>query len=274
MKLAVAIAGDDAPDTAFVVWRGFESSIQKAAEYGYHGVELALKEASDVDPKKLEQLLNKYDLEVSCISTGQVFASLNIYFTHPDPDVRKRVTDVFTGLIGLAKDYGQIINIGRVRGFYAKDQSKEDTEKFFVETAQRICDEADKLGVTIIIEPVNRYEINFINSVDEGAALVKKIDRPNCGLMPDVFHMNIEDAHIGESFIRNADLVKYVHLADSNRWAPGNGHLDFDEVFTSLKKAGFDGWTSIEILPFPDPDTAAKQAAEYILPRIKEYNAG
>ena len=94
----------------------------------------------------------------------------------------------------------------------------------------------------------------------------------NIGLMPDVFHMNIEDDKIGDSLIRNASLIRYIHFADSNRLAPGQGHLDFDDVFNGLKAARFNGWASIEILPRPDPDTAAKQAAQFILPRIKEYN--
>ena len=90
MKLAVAIASSDAPSDAFVVWRGFEESIKKAAALGFHSVELALKEAA------------KHD-------------------------------------------------------------------------------------VIVIIEPVNRYEINFVNSLDEGAELLAKVERPNLGLMPDVF---------------------------------------------------------------------------------------
>ena len=103
--------------------------------------------------------------------------------------------------------------------------------------------------------------------------MLKKVDRSNVGLMPDVFHMNIEDAQIGESLIRHGELVFYIHLADSNRLAPGQGHLDFDDVFTGLQAANFDGWASIEILPLPDPDTAARQAAETVLPIIERYNS-
>jgi sugar phosphate isomerase/epimerase len=91
--------------------------------------------------------------------------------------------------------------------------------------------------------------------------------------MPDVFHMNIEDAHIGDALARHAKLVKYIHFADSNRLAPGQGHLDFNDVFQGLEKAGFDGWASIEIFPKPDPDTAARQAAEFILPRLRDLSA-
>jgi len=272
MKLSVAVASESAMPSAFVVWRGFEASICKAAEYGYHGVELALKTAEDVEPGRLSKWLNQSNLEVSCISTGQVFADLGLYFTHSDPEARRKVIDIFSELINMAKDFGQIVNVGRARGFIEQGKSREDAEKLFLHTAETICEIADKKGVTIVIEPVNRYEINFINSMDEGAALISKLKASNIGLMPDVFHMNIEDDRIGASLIRDGSLVRYIHFADSNRLAPGQGHIDFDDVFDGLKAAKFDGWASIEILPKPDPDTAAKQAAEFILPRIEQYN--
>lgn len=272
MKLSVAIAGSEAPPSAFVVWRGFENSIAKAADMGYHGVELALKTAEDVDPDQIATWLSKRSMEVSCISTGQVFAILGLYFTHPDPSARERVVDVFRGLIHLAKNFGKLVNVGRARGFVAEDQTVNEAERLFVDTARRICDIAGENGVSIVIEPVNRYEINFVNNLDEGAALLAKVKRDNLGLMPDVFHMNIEDARIGESLARHGNLVKYVHLADSNRLAPGWGHLDFDDVFDGLRRGGFDGWAAIEILPRPDPDSAARQAAKTVLPWIEKYN--
>jgi sugar phosphate isomerase/epimerase len=274
MRLAVAIADTTAIPSAFVVWRGFEDSIRKAAEYGYHGVELALKTAEEVDRSQLSRWLAAKNLEVSCISTGQVFAALGLYFTHPDPAAREKAVGVFAGLIDLATDFSHMINVGRTRGFIGEGETRSAAENRFLETAGRICEMAARKDVTIIIEPVNRYEINFINSVDEGAAVLQKMPQANIGLMPDVFHMNIEDDHIGDTLARHGSLIKYIHFADSNRHAPGWGHLDFDDVFSGLRRAGFDGWASIEILPVPDPDSAARQAAQYILPRIAAYNAG
>jgi sugar phosphate isomerase/epimerase len=272
MKLSVAVASKEAPPSAFVVWRGFEESISKAADYGYHGVELALKSADEIEPDKLNGWLTKHDIEVSCISTGQVFAILGLYFTHPEASMRKKVIDLFGGLIDLAKDFGQLVNVGRTRGFIAENQSRQEAEQLFIDTSRQICDMAGENGVTIIIEPVNRYEINFVNNLDEGAELLAKVERDNLGLMPDVFHMNIEDVQIGGSLVKHANLVKYIHFADSNRWAPGWGHLDFNDVFAGLRQAEFDGWSAIEILPHPDPDSAAKKAAETILPMIELYN--
>ncbi len=272
MKLSVAVAAEDAASSAFVVWRGFENSIRKASRYGYQGVELALKNAGEIDPNKLQRWLTQSGLEVSCISTGQVFSDLGLYFTHPDRRIREEAVRVFQGLIGLAKDFGKLVNVGRVRGFVGAGQTREEARRLFIETTERICETAAQNGVTVIIEPVNRYEINFINSLDEGAGIISKIRSQSVGLMPDLFHMNVEDDRIGKSIIRNAQYIKYIHLADSNRLAPGRGHIDFKEVFDALRQIRFDGWAAIEILPEPDPDQAARQAAEYILPLMKEYN--
>jgi sugar phosphate isomerase/epimerase len=266
MKLAVAVADSLAADSAFVVWRGFEKSIAKAKSFGYQGVELALKTAEEINPIELAKWLSKYDMEVSCISTGQVFAALNLYFTHPDPTARSEAVNIFHGLIGLAKDFGRMINIGRVRGTIGSKQGKNEAEGLFIEAMRRICDRADKDRVTIVIEPVNRYEVNFINSIPEAAKIVDKIGRSSVGIMPDVFHMNIEEMAMGEVLVQFGNYIKYVHLADSNRLSPGMGHLDFNEIFTALKRADFDGWASIEILPEPDPDTAAKRAVEFLSP--------
>lgn len=272
MKLAVTIADTNAAPSAFVVWRGFEESIYKAAEFGYHGVELALKTADEVNPDLLAKWLDKSKLTVSCISTGQVFAALGYYFTHSDVTVRNEAVKVFQGLIHLAKDFGQMVNVGRVRGFVAQDQTYEEAETLFMDTAERICEFAENCSVTIIMEPVNRYEINFINTLDEGALLLSKMKFSNIGLMPDVFHMNIEDDKIGDSLARNASYIKYVHFADSNRLAPGKGHIDYDDVFDGLKRAKYNGWASIEILPKPQADAAAYDAAKFILPKIEYYN--
>ena len=233
---------------------------------------LAAYRKPEVDPDRLRRRLEAFGLAVSAITTGQVFASLGLHFTHPDPQARKRTFEVFNGLIRLAGDFGRIVNVGRARGFVAPGESPERTEELFIDMARRLCDEAGSAGVTIVVEPVNRYEINFINNLDQGAALLARVGRDNIGLMPDVFHMNIEDARIGESLARHGRWIRYVHLADSNRLAPGQGHLDFDDVFAGLRAIDFDGWASIEILPSPDADTAARQAAEHVLPMIERYN--
>ena len=264
MKLSVVVADAADPASAFVVWRGFEQSARKAAEMGYDGVELALGEASDADAAALDRLLDKYGLEVSCISTGLTYARLGLYMTHPDPAVRERTARVLRGLCDIASNHGGFINMGRSRGFIGEGQTRRDAEALFLETMAKVLPYAKQKNVTILIEPINRYESNFINNLDEASALLERIDADNVGIMADVFHMNIEDDVIADSLIRNRKYVKYVHIADSNRLAPGMGHTDFSAVISALRHNGYDGWLSVEVLPGDDPDRIAAAAAKFM----------
>ena len=268
MKLSVAIADSTAMPNAFVVMRGFEPSIGQAAALGYDGVELALKLASEVDRAALRRWLSAAGIEVSCVSTGQVFAALGLTLSDPDEARREETLRVFRDLIDLASEFGSMVNIGRARGPIGT-RPRAEVEALFLESVGTLCEYAAPRGVTILIEPVNRYEIDFINSVEDGAALLERLGAPNLKLMPDVFHMNIEDRTIGGELERLARHVGYVHLADSNRLAPGWGHTDFADIFAHLRAAKYDGWVSVEILPKPDPDSAAKQAAEYLKPFVR-----
>lgn len=271
MKLSIAIGDTHASPRAFVVYRGFEQCVPKAAALGYHGLELALKRADEVSIPRLQRLTGDYRMEVSCISTGQVYADGNLKLTHENNAKREEVKSIFREFIDLAAQFGQIVNIGRVRGEIG-GRPRQEVENIFVEVTRDLCAYALSRSVTLILEPVNRYEIDFVNTVEEGASLLKKIDMPNLMLMPDTFHMNIEDRVIGPELAKHIGMVKYIHFADSNRHAPGQGHIDFEEIFNSLLQTPYDGWISVEILPRPDPDTAAKQAAQFLLPRISLFN--
>ncbi|MGI6161583.1 MAG: TIM barrel protein [Christensenellales bacterium] len=266
-KLSVAIADTIAEQNAFVVFRGFEESVRKASQMGYTGVELALCRADEIDMASLDAVLARYNMEVSAISTGQVFARLGYYLSHPDSANRDAAVEVLSDLVRLAKRYGKIMNIGRARGFVGEDQTLEQADALVMEGIKKIVDVAEAQQVDIIIEPLNRYETNYLNTLDECADFIRRVGSKRVGMMPDTFHMNIEDAHIGDSLIRNKEFVKYIHIADSNRRAPGWGHLDFDDVFAAIDTMQFDGWISVEILPLPDPDSAAKQAVDFVRQR-------
>jgi sugar phosphate isomerase/epimerase len=268
MRLAVAVAPEDAPDNAFVVFRGLEKSIVKAAELGYQGIELAIQDAANAKASSLSRWLSKYNMEVSAISTGLVYAASGISLL----GTPEAAVPVFIELIDVAADFGKQVNIGRSRGF-KKNLSLDEAADKLKEVLSPVMDHAARRNVTLLLEPVNRYEIDWINSVAEGAAVLDRIRNDRLGLMPDVFHMNIEDRFIGGSLAAYKNYVKYVHLADSNRHAPGRGHLDFVEVFSALKAIAYNGWVSVEILPVPSPDEAAKQAADYLLPLLAQYKA-
>lgn len=271
MKLSIAIADTHALPSAFVVYRGFEECIPKVSNLGFHGVELALKRAGEIKTNRLSVLLDRHGLEVSCISTGQVYADGGLMLTEENAIKRKKVLHVFKELIDLAAVYGKRINIGRVRGQIG-ERGREKAELLLTETLWELCDYAAPKNVMLMLEPVNRYETDFVNTVEEGASLLSTINKPNMRLMPDVFHMNIEDRTIGDELVKHIRHVDYIHFADSNRYAPGEGHIDFVALFDKLLSVNYQGWVCAEILPEPDPDTAARKAAEFLLPLINSYN--
>ncbi len=270
MKIGIAVAGPAALPSAFVVFRDdLCRSVDRAAALGYDGLELALLSAEEVDVPQVKRRLAATGLEIPCISSGQVFAADRLYFTHPDPGVRQAAVDRIIGMIRLAAEFGAKVNTGRVRGVIHEGETAGTARQRYLTCLDRCADVAEAVGVELVVEPVNRYEINFVNNCLEGLEIVRAAGRKCVKLMPDLFHMNIEDASFRQAFWAARDEISYIHVADSNRLAPGWGHLPFDEIFEILAGIGYDGYLTAEILPKPDPDQAAAQAARYLLQKLK-----
>ena len=238
MKLAVVVASENALPSAFAVFRGIEKSAEIIHRLGYDGMELALKESDEITHDELRSILKKNSLEVSAISTGQVFAARGLMFTDPDKERREELWKSFTGFVDLASEFGGLVNVGRVRGSIGK-RDKNEAEGLFLDLMGKVADYAEKRGVTIILEPVNRYEIDYINSVDQGAELVRKMNKKNFALMPDVFHMNIEDA---------LNLLDDLGIA---LWLYDDGSLHKTKLFYNLNTQGFSEEVNKELfVPF------------------------
>lgn len=265
MKIGIAVATKEALPSAFVVFRDdLRLNIEKAKALGYDGVELALLDASQVNVEEVRALLEKHSLEIPMVSSGQVFAQGGLCFSSPDRAVRSEAVARIKGLVDVAVQFRAMVNIGRVRGPAEPGAGYADSEKRFLDSLDEVALYALPKGVVIAVEPVNRYEINFINRIDQAAAILRKLDRPNVKIMPDVFHMNIEDSSIEGALVEFIKDIAYIHFADSNRLAPGMGHLNFPNIVHVLKALNYQGWVTAEILPHPRPDEAAAQAARYL----------
>jgi sugar phosphate isomerase/epimerase len=108
------------------------------------------------------------------------------------------------------------------------------------------------------------------NLLEEEWNVIMELGGSTLGLLPDTFHMNIEERSMEESLRKFAPYLRYIHLADSNRQAPGNGHLDFQGVLNMLDSVQFEGFFSFEILPKPNPNEAAKRAIDFTRSLKKE----
>lgn len=113
---------------------------------------------------------------------------------------------------------------------------------------------AEKYGVTLAVEAVNRYETDFVNCLSKVKWLADEIDRPNVGIVADAFHRSVEERNIGASLRMVADKLVHVHIADNTREPPGYGRTDSKEILCVLRDIGYKGSLAIEyVCRFADP---------------------
>jgi len=106
------------------------------------------------------------------------------------------------------------------------------------------------------IEPLNRYESDFINTVDEGLRLCELIDHPNVGLLLDVYHMNIEEKNMCQSIEKARHKLFHFQVAENDRGVPGSGSINWPEIFSTLKKINYKGHVSLEMFIQANEDTS------------------
>lgn len=235
-----------------------DANLAKIAGYGYNGVELAIRDPKLVDMMELEKYLHQYNLIVPAIGTGQAWGEEGLSFTDPDPDIRKAAIQRIQSHIPIAEKLHAVIIIGLVRGILKPGVSYPQAMDWLREALQQCTSVAKDYNVRLALEPINRYETSLINNVTQGMDLISEVNSDNFGLLLDTFHMNIEEPQIEESIQKCGKRIFHFHVADSNRWYPGGGHLDFGAIITSLRDTGYTGFISGEFLPYPDVDTAAQ----------------
>ncbi len=264
MKLAIVLSTHAAQFQAVAFKGDFETNVGRIASYGYNGVELAIRDPALVDAGQLEKVVSGYGLEVPAIGTGQAWGEEGLSFTSDDPAVRRAAIERVKSHVPLAQRFGATIILGLIRGITPPGQSHAQSMAFLVEALQECSAVAAAEGVRFALEPLNRYETDLIHNVEEGMHLIQRVGAENFGLLLDTFHMNIEEPSIEASIRACGERIFHFHVADSNRWHPGAGHLDFRGILAALGEIGYGGYVSGEFMPIPDADTGAQRAIEFL----------
>ncbi|SDN07315.1 Sugar phosphate isomerase/epimerase [Fictibacillus solisalsi] len=123
--------------------------------------------------------------------------------------------------------------------------SREKGEEQVVRFLDLVANYSDPLGLTIVIEPLNRKESNIINSVPEAVAIAKKVNRPSIQVLADFYHMDEENEPL-QHLVSEKDYIRHIHVADSGRRAPGTGTYPYERFVSCLGEAGYNGRVSIE----------------------------
>lgn len=265
MKPGLVLAGPDVLVGPLALLKGtFMERLSKASEMGYMGIELMVRQPDQLDWASLKKSIAEAKLELSQIVTGELWGADGLCLVTSDKELAGRAFERIYQVIDMAAYMGTMVNIGRLRGQLKFLKNVNEPWFYAVEALHRVIKYAYDRGVKITIEPLNRYESDYVNNTSEGLKLISDINLPNAGLLLDLFHMNIEDPVIEDS-LRLADKnLWHLHIADTNRLYPGSGHMDFETIFSTLTQINYQGYISAELFPVPDGDTAAVKTIEYI----------
>lgn len=264
MKLSIVLSTQPAQFQAATFKGDLETNLERIAKLGYNGVELAIRDPRLVNLDELVELTSSQGLSVPAIGTGQAWGEDGLSFTDPDKSVRQAAIDRIKAHIPVAKRFEAVIIIGLIRGIVKPGVEAAQAMDWLADALWECSTAAQQHGIRLALEPINRYETSLINSVSQGLELIERVGMGNFGLLLDTFHMNIEEADIEASIHSCGKHIFHFHVADSNRWHPGAGHLDFKSILRTLELGGYRGWVSGEFLPNPDPSTAARKAITFL----------
>jgi sugar phosphate isomerase/epimerase len=271
MKLAYQVAMPEvAASYMLTAYKGeLSEGFRLLKENGYDGAELMICETGKAAMDTLKRLCAEFHMEISALVTGELYAHEGLSLSNHDPAVRAKCIDRFHDFINIAAEFGAQVNIGRSRGLYEPGVPHEQTYAWAIESLRTVAEYAEQKKVTLILEPVNFLQCDFILSTRDGRDIVDRIGSPYFKIMLDVFHMNIQDKDMRAEIRTSKGYFTYVHLCDNNRLYPGNCGFDFAAIIAALKETEYDGYVAVEILQQPDMPTAIRESARHLLPLLK-----
>ncbi len=218
--------------------------IDKVKRLGYDILEFQaqpLLDISDEECRKIKRHADERGIKLS-YSLG-----LNPRYdvASPDPEIRKGGVRYLSDIVRkIAVMEGELFSGVTYCGwgvpsYFVDEKEKEDLFSRSVDSMQQVMKVAEKEGVTVCCEAVNRYESPLINTAAEALRYADLVGSPNIGIHLDTYHMNIEENSMGDAIRLVGKRLRHLHTGENNRNVPGRGHLDWDEIFSALKDIGY-----------------------------------
>lgn len=219
-------------------------AIKNSAEAGYGLIEIPALDPKSIDIDHTKATLKEFGLKGAC-SLGLSFdADIN----NENPDiVRKgeaRLIEALNVVEKLGGDYLGGVIFSALGKYQLPPTSKARDNA--VAALKRLAITAQSKGITLGLEPVNRYESNLLNTGRQALDMIKDIGEPNVVVHLDIYHMNIEEQDLVSPVIEAGKQLGYVHIGASHRGPLGSGNIDFDSFFGALAKIGYKGTITFE----------------------------
>ncbi|MCH8118726.1 MAG: sugar phosphate isomerase/epimerase [Planctomycetes bacterium] len=231
--------------------------LETLKKVGYDGVEIPLFEGQPAHFEKVGKAIK--DKGLTCTSVT-VIPDEEHNPVSADAANRKGAAEHLKWAIDCSEALGSEVLCGpfyQPLGVFTGQAPTEEEKQRAVEVHHQAAELAAKADLILAVEPLNRFECYFLNTMADAADYVQRVDHPNCGVLFDTFHANIEEKDPVGCISKHIGVIKHVHISENDRGTPGKGHIDWPGTFKALRSGGYDGWLVIEAFGRALPDLAA-----------------
>lgn len=265
MRSAITVSlVPEARSGPFVFHEDLDLACARASALGFEAIELFPPSADIIDARALRQVLHRNRLELAAVGTGAGWVTRKLSLTSPDAALREQARLFVSAIIDFAGGFGAPAILGSMQGRAESEAAREGALHWLAQALEQLGPRAHAHGVPLLLEPLNRYESNLLNTIEQTLAFLRPLRTQNIRILADLFHLNIEEASIPDALRLGAAQIGHVHLADSNRLAFGLGHTDGAGIRRALLDIGYAGYLSAEVFPRPNPETAAARTLQTI----------
>ncbi len=264
-KYGISCALEPQPVRQPVILRGDIRTIaETAAEAGYDGLELFIRNPQQYRAPKLLEAAHQNGLEYCAIATGMEYTKNGLSLISDDWTIRQAAVDRLKEHLDLGAALQCPVVVGIMRGNIPDFSNYQEYEDRLSQALAELDAYAGECGTTIVVESILRYINNYLNSIPETAAYLRKLNLPRVRLHIDTHSMVLEDADMAANLREVADVLAYVHFPDSNRGYPGAGNIDFKPIMAALCDLGYQGYITLECQPYPSERTCATRGLKYL----------
>ena len=219
----------------------------RVRDWGFDVIELPVEDPDDWDPARAADLLGELGLGATVslvMGEGRELVATDAATVAATQSHLRRTVDVAARVGATVIGGPAYASVGRTWRL-----SPDERAAAYAELATNlapVCDYAAERGVRVGVEALNRYETSLLNTVDQALEAIAALPPEGCGLMLDVYHMNIEETSVPAAITRAGDRIVHVQVCGNQRGTPGDDHLDWPAIFAALEATGYDGPICIE----------------------------
>jgi len=219
----------------------------KARSLGFDTLEICIENPETINTAAIKTVAEQTNMNI--LICGAFGPTRDISST--DPAIRQNGLDYLKTCIDITDNVGANMLSGPMYSATGKTnllskQEKHEQWSYAVENIQSTATYAAASGIKLAVEPLNRFETDFINTVDQAMNFLSRVDMDNVGLLLDTFHMNIEEIDIAAAIRRAGSKLFNFHACSNDRGTPGRDHINWPQIKTALADISYDGCMVIE----------------------------